>query len=73
MKQINEINISKIMLKHLDYQEIIGGCGLRIEAAIRDACEQTVYLCAENSTTECTNLGIRVDKKSILDTKKQII
>jgi len=42
---MNTINIKEILLKHMDAQELVGGHGLRVEAAIREACEATVDMC----------------------------
>ena len=41
--------------------------------AMREACEQTVDLCAENAIAEQINNRIQINKQSILNTKTQIV
>ena len=70
------VNLEAILGEHYSRMNPDGGeyrTHEDIITAMREAGNQIVDLCAENSTTELTNTCIRVDKQSILNTKSQII
>ena len=66
---MKEINLDNIFFNHT-------GChpNSRIYTAMKEACRQTVELCAENAIPYRTNEDqIKVDKNSILNTINKIV
>lgn len=69
-------------MKTVNLEEILkeAGCTfikptteIRVLAAMREACNQTVDLCNENFMQTCIEDSTEIIKESILDTKSQII
>ena len=69
---MEEINIDLIFFKHTGAH-----VNSRIYAAIMETCLLTIKACSENVTTNKADVEllryVEVDKKSILDTKNQIV
>lgn len=70
---MKQINLLEILIKHIPTELYDPSLDKYYLAAMKEACEATVDLCAENAEIEDIGDWPFVDKESILETKKQIV